>query len=101
MDTVVNGNHIVMADVIAIALCWQMLLSCIMLADVMPWICSRCYCHIIMLCCVVDGKALVADVWSCVFSKWQMLLPQMEEPPEGGLYFNLSSEVLKRTSSRM
>ena len=26
MDTVVNGNHIVMADVVALALWWQMLL---------------------------------------------------------------------------
>ena len=50
MDTVVNGNHIVMADVIVIALCWQMLFPCIMLADVMPWICSRCYSYIKMLC---------------------------------------------------
>ena len=25
MNTVINGNHTVMADVIAIALCWQML----------------------------------------------------------------------------
>ena len=59
-------NHIVMADGVAI----------IMLADVMPWICSRCYCHI-MLCCVVDGKPLWQIVWPCVLSKWQMLLPQV------------------------
>ena len=25
VDTVVNSNHIVMADIVAIALCWKML----------------------------------------------------------------------------
>ena len=50
MDTVVNGNHIVMVDVVAITLCWQKL--CLeFMADVPT-----------TLCCVADGKPL-----------WQML----------------------------
>ena len=40
MDTkLIVGKLVLMEDVIAI----------IMLADVMPMICGRCYCHLIML----------------------------------------------------
>ena len=42
-------------------------------------ICGRCYFHIILLCCVEDGKPLWQMLWPCVFSKWQMLLPQMAD----------------------
>ena len=43
----------------------------------MPWVCDRCYYHIVLLCCVADGKPLWQKLWPSVLGKWQMLLPQV------------------------
>ena len=75
VDTVVNGNHIEMAVVIAI----------VSLADVFASLCCcMCgrlkatvviFCYIMLYICVADVKPLWKVLWLHVLSRWQVLLP--------------------------
>ena len=52
---------------------------CIILADVMPWICGRCY-YPFMLLCLRQMESHYGRCYDhCVLRKWQMLLPQVAD----------------------
>ena len=83
MDVVVNCNHIAMAIVIAIDIHWQNVMPLNFVADVIATF--NCY-----IFCVADGRPLWQLLWLHLFSKWQVLLPNVADGTTtwGGLFYS-------------